>query len=349
MWVYAGVVTQGVPYAYFYLVAVEALSCWMPSYPLLAMTIVSASYCVSQVIVSLVLYTLIAMLGVVNALTVTSAALFVSCSICGLMLRFPTEKDKRALSPVTTECTTCLLSPRCASPQHATTAGETEEEEETTVQAWHELLKQGTFYRYIAVVFLGRTCVGVYNYYFKLGYVYNLATPRVISLFQLLALCTLSWTLLANSTMEYIQFRTGKHATVTRVVLVVVYITQALLLLWLAGLSTGWDNNNDDGSKEEGGMKAMIMISVVVGLFESQTAYVVALARTLFGERNGTTAFGMSVGLAMSPGDAMFTTLVALIETRQSVNGAAITPGTFCAFYVIGSGCLLLGGVLVAL
>lgn len=348
-WVYAGVVTQGVPYAYFYLVAVEALSCWMPSYPVLAMTMVSASYCVSQVVVSHAVYKLIATLGVVNALTVTSVVLFVACSTCGLLLRFPTERDERALSPATTtESTAYLLPPRCGSPQHAATAAE--EEEEGTVQAWHELLKRGTFYRYIAVVFLGRTCVGVYNYYFKLGYVYNIATPDVVTLFQLLALCTLAWTLIANSAMEYIQLRTGKRATVTRVVLIVVYTTQALLLLWLAGLSRAWDNGRSKEEEEEGGgMVAMILISVVVGLFESQTAYAVSLARTLFGERNGTTAFGISVGLAMSPGDAAFTTLVALTETRLSVNGTAVTPGTFCLFYVIGSGCLLLGGVLVAL
>lgn len=321
--VYLSVATLGIPYAYFYLVAVEVLTSWMPKYPVLSMTFVSLSYGLSQFFISPILYQMISILGVVNALVATSVSLFVLCSACGLLLSFPTVADRQAIAHD--------MSVRHSRDEEQQLITETE-----SVMPWYEIIKKRKLYKFIMIVFLGRASFGLYIFYFKLGYVFEIAMDRMVIAFQLLAVGSMIWTFFMNAMHEIMTQRLGK--SITKPSIMISFLAQAVFFLLLIQLST---------AVEKHGSLALWVISVAIALDEQQMAYSVVLAQDMFGEKNGTTAFGIAVALAMSPGEALFPYLMALIETRLGVEGVS-SPNSYVLYYVIGSVCLFFGALLVA-
>lgn len=88
---YAAVMVQGVPYSFFFLLGVEVLTAWFPDSPSVSMTLVSASYGLSQFILSPLFNFSIIYFGVVNSIIVTSIFLFCSILLVVFLIEFPSE------------------------------------------------------------------------------------------------------------------------------------------------------------------------------------------------------------------------------------------------------------------
>lgn len=315
---YLSVVTLGIPFAYFYLVGVESLNAWFPNYPLLAMTFVSLSYGLSQFVMAPVFYKAISALGILNALVVTSVSLFLLCSLCSLVHSFPTLADRQAIGTANSE-------------EHQQVITDTK-----PVMPWYELIKKRQLYRYLIIVFLSRATYGLYIFYFKLGYVFKIAMHRSVIAFQLLALVSMVWTFFMNAIHQLMTQRLGR--SITKPCMIISFVMQALSMLLLIVLSTAVTYDT----------VALLVISGAIALNEQATSYLVLLAKEIFGEENGMTAFGIAVALAVSTGEAFFPSMMALVETRLAVEGGS-SPSSYVSFYVIGSVCLLVDALLVAL
>lgn len=294
----------------------------MPKYPVLAMTCISLSYGLSQFCMPPMFYKAISTLGIVNTLAATSVSMFVLCAACGLLLSFPTDADRQAIAHD-------ISSPHSSEEEQQLITGA------KCVMPWYEIIKKRKLYKYIMIVFLSQTSFGLYIFYFKLGYVFKISMQTMVIAFQLLALGSMLWTFFMNAIHEVMTQRLGK--SITKPCLVISFMTQAVLFLLLIDLSTGLKH----------GTVALWVISGAIALNEQQMAYSVVLAKDMFGEENGTTAYGMAVALAMSPAEAFFPSLMALIETRFGVEGVS-SPTSYVLFYVIGSMCLFFGALLVA-
>lgn len=325
---YMAVIPQAIPYAFFYLFSIQALLAWMPLRPALAMTFVSASYGASQFFISPSMFTAIRFLGLKYSLVITSISFFVLVSVCGSLLRFPTQSETNRLK---------AISPG-EQQQQQHIENEVFERDEDIHESikWYKLMSMPSFYSYLAIVFLGRAAMALFPFFFKLAYVFHIPTPISVLAFQLLSIAGVVWAITMNSIYETIS-KTNNTSSLSsiRPLLLIIFLLQSCLFLLLIPLS-----------HPRYALPAIIVISLLVVILESQTAFSVILASFMFGSRNGVNAYGLAAALGIGPAEAFFTTLMSIIDVRCSINGIS-TPATFTMFYYFASLCLVMGGVLV--
>lgn len=319
---YLAVIPQVIPYAFFYLVSIQALMEWIPNHPSVAMTFLSASFGLSQFVFSPTLYRLITSLGLEKAFIVTSFSLFLFVSVLGLLLRYPSPSEAQILKnglhgQQPSETTNSLLG---------------EDDHETL--HWYVFVRTKEFYSYLVTIFFGRAAMALFPYFFKLGYVFNLPTQVVVIIFQVLSLAGICWSLVMNSIYAYISMF---KSSPVKLLLFLIFIAQALLYASLIPISIAHNS-----------VLAMGTISLLIIMLESQTAYAIIMAQYIFGSKNGIVVYGLATGLSIGPAEGLFTTLMSMVEITYAVDGVS-SPTTFLPFYFIATFCLLVGAVFVTM
>lgn len=358
---------QGAPYCYFYLLGVDALTAWFPTSPAFAMTLVSVSNGFSQFICAPSFRYLITYLGLINSIFCVSTLLFTFSLICGFYLEYPNADDLSYIEPMGTIdleaqeekdfekiCTkenelsstdqdndSCPSSSDDEDGQKIFTGAQDmstdkqKEDEYDTAMPWYKVMQYAKFYRFLLIVFIGRAGMALLPYYFKLGYVFNVPTNKVVIAYQLFSVCLIFWSISINSLYEYLKKR-FRSKVISKVFLALACLAQAILFAALVPIS-----------RDSKGFLAMIVVSVLLMIDESQATFSMLFAGDLFGLKNCVTVFGLAGGLADGPGEAFFTCLMSIIE-EHSGSAASVSPSTFSSFYWISSAALAFATLLVA-
>lgn len=320
---YLAVIPQTIPFVVFYLISVRALMDWIPKHPAWAMTFVSASFGVSQFVLSPLLYSAISVFGLQGAFVCTGICLCACILVCGLLLRFPSTMETMQL----------MQNGDSSDDLNFEELAESNKNEPLDcIIRWGDVVRTREFYNYVGVLFLGRTGIALFPYFFKIGSLFNISTPTVVAIFQILSVSQIVWSVVINSFFEYL----SKYIkSPVRPLLAVIFISQALLYASLIPVSVA-----------QYSILAMIIISLIIIMLESQTAYAVILAQDTFGVRNGVAVYSIATGIATGPGEGFFTTMMSIFEERFS-HGKLSVPTTYAPFYVFAGICLLIGGILV--
>lgn len=390
---YAALTAQGAPYSFFYLLGVKALTAWFPESPATSMTLVSASYGLSQFLISPLFYFSISYFGLINSIIISSVIIFCSILLVVFLMDFPSEEALPTLTIADSEDRKCTsvdnyMKPRANTSSVANTInyqtdefqieseicphedpakfshsglaqhqdGEREKEthrpaevrgnrqcqsgsssqnvDGTSSIPWYKLLQYRIFHKYLLITFMGRAAMALFPFYFKLGYLFGMATNRVVFAFQMLSLVSIAWALGINSLYEFLTKRLRRRS-ISKPFLSVIFILQAVLFAALIPLCNAGKATF-----------SMVVISFLIVIIESQTALSVILAADLFGAKNSVAAYGLACGLSSGPGDAIFTYIMSVVEQKFSV-GAVSTPASFSPFYWFCCTELLFGAMIV--
>lgn len=311
-------VPLAVPSGVAYILTIESLLAWMPCSPGLAMTFVSAGFGLSQFILSPVLTVSISLLGVRAVLFATALSSFLACYVSLRYLVFPTQTDMTAIGPPT-------AAPEAHIELLASSSGS------DNVLTWGKLLRMPEFYFYILVTFTGRSGQSLIPYYFKLGDVFGLSISSVVVAFQALSILGILYAFAGTSLLEYLS---SPHRSAVRPLLAGVFFFQVIFFSLLVPLS-----------RAENGPIALMLISCLIVMLETQTAFGVILARDTFGNKNSALVFGVAGGISFGAGAAFFTSLMAGIE-HSSGDGIS-TPASFIKFYPLAACSSLIGALCV--
>lgn len=306
-----------VPSGVAYILTIEALLAWMPKNPGLAMTFVSAGFGLSQFTLSPLMAISIAIFGVRGSLILTAIFAFVLTYVSVRFLSFPTGKDLIAIGGASSVSELGLeLLPSSGI---------------ESILTWPKLLQMPEFYLYAIVTFTGRTAQSLFPYYFKLGDVFGLSTSYVVIGFQTLSILGIFYAFTGNTLLEVLS---TPHKTAVKPLLTAVFLVQGALFLMLV-----------PATHAENGPVALVIISMLIIMLESQTAFGVILARDTFGRKNSALVFGVAGGLSFGCGSTFFVSLMAAIE--EAGTDAESTPATFIYFYPLAACSCVIGALCV--
>lgn len=304
-----------IPNGVAYIVAIENLLAWMPKTPGLAMTFVSAGFGLSQSVLSPMLVISIALEGICVSVVMTAFVSFVLTYISVRFLSFPTYADQAAIGAVSTASDLVPDILVCSTVNEVLT--------------WRALLKMPQFYLYVFVTFTGRTAHALFPYYFKLGNVFGLSTSFVVMGFQVLSLVGILYAFAGNVLLDRLS---SPNKCAVRPLLAAVFLVQAALFLCLIPISHA-----------SNGPLALLVISCLIIMLESQTAFSVILARDIFGMKNSALIFGVVGGLSIGFGVSFFVLLMSAIE-KAGGDGKS-TPRTFVNFYPLAATSCVVGAL----
>lgn len=299
---YIAVLSQALPCAFFYLVGIQVLTTWMPTRPELVMTLLTVSINVSQIIAAPIFSLSLSTFGFESTIKCITAILFSSALFCSLFLRFPSHTESRNL---------------CESRSSFESVQSPNEECSPVTLSWPEILRTNSFYRYLPLFFLGRAPFALYHYFFKIGFVFGLQKNIVVIAFQLFNVAIIGSVLVCKTIIQLLPRRRGY---IIRALLLFLYTAEILLFLLLVPIS-----NRNLGSI------AIVIISGLIVMHESQNVLAIILAQDVFGFQNGVIVFGLAGGIAMGCGDAFFTILITIMEGKYTGNES--TPATYIPFY----------------
>lgn len=341
-------IPQGLPYAYFFLVGLHALMTWLPHNPGLAMSITTMAYGASQYTLTPLLHIALSVLGVEYSLVVTSLMIFFLAFSSAMVLEFPSQHDVKFLNQQAQdnrlgENTSSSSSDNDTA--YAEISKDDEEQQETVTfgsvpeidenRPWQSLLKMGKFYRFMALIFVGRTSMALIAYYFKLGSVFGIESSVMVYAYQMLSIASMVWMFVVSTFFERVSRLFG--SSIIRPCLASIFIIQIVLYVGLIPVSMKGHENP---------FVALLFMSLTVVVLETHKLFNVIKAACLFGRENAMVVFGLASGLTVGPAGFLFTLLLSIIEKLESHNKLTSTPETFIPFYCITTVCCLFGTIL---
>lgn len=343
-------IPQGLPYAYFFLVGLHALMTWLPHNPGLAMSITTIAYGASQYSLTPMLHKALSVLGVEYSLIVTSTITFALAFSSAMVLEFPSEYDIKILIEQDQQ-NRLGKNPSLSSSdmdretEYAEIVRDDEERQNThnchgaseidENHPWQSLLKLGKFYRFMVLIFVGRTSMALIAYYFKLGSVFGLDTSVMVQAYQILSIASMVWMCIVSTLFERVSRLFGPIAI--RPSLASIFAIQAVLYIALIHVSM---------KRHENPFLALLFVSLIVVVLETHKLFNVIKAGCLFGREHAMVVFGLASGITIGPAGSLFTLLLSVIEKWGSQNNSVSTPETFIPFYYVSSVCCLIGTVL---
>lgn len=292
----------------------------------------------------------LSVLGVEYSLVVTSLIIFSLAFSSAMVLEFPSEHDVKVLNQQDQQNrlgeNSCLSSSdRDREIEYAEIVRDDEERQETLSfhsspeidknRPWQSLLKMGKFYRFMALIFVGRTSMALIAYYFKIGSVFGLDTSVMVHAYQVLSIASMVWMCVVSTLFERVSRLFGPFAICP--CLAAIFVIQTVLYIALIPVSM---------RRYENPFLALLLVSLAIVVLETHKLFNVIKAACLFGREHAMVVFGLASRLTVGPAGSLFTLLLSVIEKWGSHNNLVSTPETFIPFYCITSVCCLIGTVL---
>lgn len=333
---YAAIIPQGIPFAFFYLVGMNAIMTWLPKNPGMALFMSSFSCSLSQYTTAPVLQMAISRFGVKDTLLVTSFVMFFLSLLLGMFLRFPSANEEMLLRQVMFQDIDKIreieYSEILDEESNSTYIHISELDENCR---WQSLLGMAKFYHFMALIFVGRTSSALIPYYFKIGDAFDINPNDVVYAFQLLSVVSTIWMFLVSTLYEHLSRIIG--ASVLRPLIVMTFLCQGVLYFAIVHVSS-------NGHQRP--FLALVFLSSTIAVMETHKLFNVIWAYQFFGSQNAMFVYGLAGGLAVGPAGTFYSFLISLAEGMACKAGDTIKPESYISFYLSAASCCILGVVL---